>query len=217
MAKRSHTEDEWFARHERDLIEDIHRERLRREQRIADAMQQKEAAERKALHWMHCPECGSLLKKDEVGKIHVHCCPLCGGLFFDREKLEDVLLASEEERKNTLRGVLHLMFPRWKSRHPESDEKIVAEYLQDRQMRQKLLSEKLTNETAKKAKDFHHMHCPNCGSQMKAVHLQHGLVLDECPLCGGVFFNYGEFEVIQRLSDEQRKSIRMQFLKSGIS
>jgi len=217
MAKRIHTEDEWFARHERDLIEDLRRERIRRDQRMAEAMQKQEAAQQKALHWDHCPECGSRMKQEQIDqKFHVHRCTVCAGLFFDREKLEDLLLSSEEERKNSLRGVIHLMFPRWKAHQPDS-EKIIAEYHKDREVREKLLAEKLSEGEAKKAKELHHMHCPNCGSKMKPLQLQHGLVLDECPLCGGVFFNYGEFEVIQALSDEERKAIRMQFLKMGIS
>lgn len=217
MSRRTHTEDEWFARHERDLIEDLRRERLRRDQRLSEAMQQKEAAERKALHWMHCPNCGSHLKQEEIGRIHVHRCQLCGGLFFDREKLENVLLATEEERKNTLAGVLHLIFPQWKSHHSETDEKLIAEFHRDHEARQKLIAEKLTNDEARKARELHHMHCPNCGSKMKAVQMHHNLVFDECTLCGGVFFHYGEFKVIQRLSDEERKAIRIQFLKMGVS
>jgi uncharacterized protein len=217
MSKRSHSEDEWFARHERDLIEDLRRERLRREQRMVEAMRNQEAVETKALHWMHCPECGSLMKKEDAGKIDVFRCPLCGGLFFQREKLEHVFLASEEERKNTLHGVLHLMFPHWKAHQSESDEKIIAEYHRDHEMREKMIAEKLADGEAIKAKEFHHMHCPNCGTKLKALQLQHNLVLDECPLCRGVFFHYGEFEVIQKLSEEQRKTIRIQFLKMGVS
>jgi Zn-finger nucleic acid-binding protein len=214
MSKRIHTEDEWFARHERDLIEDLKRERLRREQRLAEALEKQDAAQLKAVHWMRCPECGSEIKKEEVHYgLTVNRCTVCGGLFFDRDKLEDVLLSSEEERKISLRGVLHLMFPHWKTHQPDVH-KILAEYQEDRESRQKLVAEKLAEKEAKQAQELHHMHCPNCGSKMS---LYHGLVLDECPLCGGVFFDYGEFEVIQSLSDEERKSIRMQFLKMGIS
>src|SRR5262245_16488200 len=97
---RIRTEDEWFAKNERTLIEDLKRERKRREQRIAEALQKEEGRKLKELHWMKCPECGSDMAEEPLAeKILIDRCSRCGGLFFDRGELEDILLKPLETRK----------------------------------------------------------------------------------------------------------------------
>ena len=217
MPKRSHTEDEWFVRHERDLIEDLRRERLRREQRIVEALQQEEAAKRKELHWMKCPNCGSEMKEEPVNpQILVDRCSVCGGMFFDRGELDEILFFSEEERKGFRIGILHLIFPHWK--HQQHDtEQILADYRQDQVRRKHLIAEKLADAKAKEAREIHWMNCPKCGAKLKETDLQHGLELDECMLCKGIFLNYHELESIRHLSEAERKVLRATLLKMGTS
>jgi len=169
------------------------------------------------LHWLHCPKCGSQMKEEPV--VHdrkVERCTLCGGLFFDRGELEDILFLSEEERKGFRIGILHLVLPFWKT-HKTDDEKILIDFHADQEKRKAQLAEKLTDPNAKKEQELHRMNCPKCGSAMKAVDLGHELELDECTLCRGVFLDYGELEVIRAFSDEERKAIRNTLLKLGIS
>jgi|GEM_PF-1124452 len=217
MPKRSHTEDEWFAKHERDLIEDLRRERLRREQRIVEALQQEEAAKRKELHWMKCPNCGSHMTEEPVDpKVLVDRCTVCGGLFFDRGELDEILFYSEEERGGFRIGILHLIFPHWKHEKRDSAQ-ILVDYRRDQAKRKHLIAEKLADPKAKEAREIHWMNCPKCGAKLKETDLQHGLVLDECTLCKGVFLNYGELEAIRSLSEAERKTLRTHLLKMGLS
>jgi uncharacterized protein len=217
MSKRIHTEDEWFAKHERDLIEDLRRERLRREQRIAEELQKAEATRRKELHWMKCPECGSQMKEEPVyHKVLIDRCTLCGGLFFDRGELEEILLSSEKERGGFRIGLLHLIFPYWKH-HKADTAKILVDYREDQARRKQRVAKELADPQAKQTKDLHWMNCPKCGAKLKLLDLHHGLVLDECTLCKGVFLNYGELEVIRVLSEEERNALRIQLLEIGIS
>ena len=107
---RIHTEEEWFAKHERDLIEDIKRERQRRDQRVAEDLKQEEGRRRKELHWMKCPKCGSQMAEEPLrDDVKVDRCSRCGGIFFDRGELEDILLKPFEKRKGFRIGVVHLV------------------------------------------------------------------------------------------------------------
>src|SRR5688572_28941982 len=47
-------EDEWFAKHEKDLLRNIRIDRERRQKELDDRMKQEEARTQKELHWMKC-------------------------------------------------------------------------------------------------------------------------------------------------------------------
>jgi uncharacterized protein len=44
-----------------------------------------------------------------------------------------------------------------------------------------------------KLKQQHFMKCPKCGMDMSTIEL-HGVKVDQCASCGGVFFDAGEVE-----------------------
>jgi predicted SprT family Zn-dependent metalloprotease len=44
----------------------------------------------------------------------------------------------------------------------------------------------------------HHMRCPRCGGHM-AERRHHGVTIDECRDCGGVFLDKGELDILQHL------------------
>lgn len=96
------TEDEWFVRHEKDLLDDLKRDRVRREKEMAELMKQDEAKKRKELHWMKCPKCGSDLKEEEYSGIKIDKCTVCGGVFLDRNELEEIMTKHEGERSGIL-------------------------------------------------------------------------------------------------------------------
>ncbi|MCE9618625.1 MAG: zf-TFIIB domain-containing protein [Planctomycetes bacterium] len=55
---------------------------------------------------------------------------------------------------------------------------------------------------AKNAKSAYWMKCPKCGQDMKEVHLHlkevksRDVVVDQCPKCGGVYFDAGELAIL---------------------
>jgi Zn-finger nucleic acid-binding protein len=213
---RPRTEDEWFAKHERDLIEDLKRERQRREQRIADNLKQEEGRKRKELHWMKCPKCGSSMTEAPLHEnVKIDRCTRCGGLFFDRGELEDILLKPAEKRKEYRIGVLHFILPSWKSKEMDR-EKIITDFEADRDKRKKDVAEWHSTEEGKKQKDLHWMKCPKDGSDLKETDLTHGLKVDDCTLCRGIFLDYGELEDISRLNDKERMEIRDRILELSI-
>lgn len=73
----SRNEDEYFARHDADLIKE-RRERLD----AARARQERQS------HYMKCPKCGADLTTSDFHHIKIERCSECGGLWFDKGELE---------------------------------------------------------------------------------------------------------------------------------
>jgi uncharacterized protein len=214
---RIRTEDEWFARHERDLIAEIKIERERREQRVAAALAKEENRHRKELHWMKCPECGSKMVEAPLrGDVKIDRCTRCGGLFFHRGELEDILLEPLEKRKTFRLAIIHLVLPSWKSKEFDK-EKVLQEFTADRDRRKKEVEEWLSTEEGKKQQPLHKLKCPKCGSDLKEIDVMHGLVVDDCTLCRGIYLHYGELETMSALSEKERKEIRARILVSSIT
>jgi Zn-finger nucleic acid-binding protein len=214
---RIRTEDEWFVKNERTLIEELKRERKRREERIADALNKEEGLKLKELHWMKCPECGSDMKEEPLAeKIMVDRCTRCGGIFFDRGELEDILLKPLEKRKSFRIAVVHLVLPLWKSKDYDRG-KIMQDFTADRERRKQAVQEWISTPEGKKAKQLHSMKCPKDGSDLKQTELGHGLEVDDCSLCRGIFLHYGELEDMAALGETEREEIRDRILKFSIS
>src|SRR5688500_18406226 len=100
------TEDEWFARHEKDLLNNLRIDRERKQQELAELMKQDEAKKQKELHWMRCPKCGAGMYEENLLGIRVDVCPLCDGIHFDSAELEQLVLKSQQERKEILLRIL---------------------------------------------------------------------------------------------------------------
>ena len=101
-------EDEWFVRHEKELIKNLKREREHREKEMAAAMKAAEARKLKELHWMKCPKCGSDMKERQIEHIHVEECTLCQGLHMDRGELEALLMKQRREPTSFMKKLLGL-------------------------------------------------------------------------------------------------------------
>lgn len=61
------------------------------------------------------------------------------------------------------------------------------------------------------------MKCPKDGSDLKETHLGHGLEVDDCELCRGIFLHYGELEELSSLGEKERKELRDRILELSIS
>lgn len=104
---RKKTEDSWFSKHEKELIE---RARL---QRSAEEHRRRTEAERKIrdLHFMHCPKCGKKMKEIQIKDIHVDECPTCLGVFFDGGELDLLLEKTAAEQKGFFRKLAKTIVP----------------------------------------------------------------------------------------------------------
>ncbi|MEB3328365.1 MAG: zf-TFIIB domain-containing protein [Candidatus Sericytochromatia bacterium] len=83
MQKPSDNEEAWFREEERRKRQD---EVAAAEHRFA--VEQREAL--KALHWMHCPKCGSALREREYEGIRVDECVGCHGTWLDPGELKQL-------------------------------------------------------------------------------------------------------------------------------
>jgi hypothetical protein len=100
------TEDEWFRKNERELIE---KARVEREKREAERAAKEAAEERKRLkdmHFMKCPKCGHDMKTESLDGVEVDKCTFCEGVYFDAGEFEDLLMKKQEDRRSVVRRIL---------------------------------------------------------------------------------------------------------------
>ena len=65
----------------------------------------------------------------------------------------------------------------------------------------------LTAEWKQEAKELHWMHCPKCGQDLVTLKL-HGVEVDQCPHCNGMWLDAGELEqVLEREGGGPLKSL----------
>lgn len=57
------------------------------------------------------------------------------------------------------------------------------------------VTRQLAADERKRLRDLHFMHCPKCGLKMQEVRL-HGMDVEVCFSCGGIFLDKGEIDVI---------------------
>jgi uncharacterized C2H2 Zn-finger protein len=94
--KPSEKEQEYFVRKELERLKALREEHRRR-------LEAQSLAERKQLHWMHCPKCGDDLEETMLGAVAVDVCPGCGGLFLDAGELDKIL---EEQQRGAFSRAL---------------------------------------------------------------------------------------------------------------
>ncbi|GAB4160991.1 MAG: hypothetical protein Kow00107_08880 [Planctomycetota bacterium] len=70
------------------------------------------------------------------------------------------------------------------------------------------LKKQKEEEGREELKKLHWMHCPKCGEDLKTVKVpEFHLEIDECPGCGGVWFDKGELERYRQLSVDRQKTV----------
>lgn len=103
---RQKNEDQWFARHEEELLRQARRDH---EMRMADLLARQkegEALRLRELHWLRCPKCGHEMQALHFDRVEVDQCGTCKGLFFDKGELDAVLLERDSERRGFFRKLV---------------------------------------------------------------------------------------------------------------
>jgi Zn-finger nucleic acid-binding protein len=88
------------------LLASLHKERELKDKELAWVLNQGEAKERKDLHWMKCPKCGSDMEEQEHEGVTIDVCSVCEGVFLDHIDFQSLLLKKGEVRRNVLKRVL---------------------------------------------------------------------------------------------------------------
>lgn len=94
-------EEEYFGR-----LEAQKKKKLAEEREKETA--KKEREERKKLHWMHCPKCGSTLEIIKHKNIEVDRCFACNGIWLDEGEFEQI--AKSESLKEGFLSSLARLF-----------------------------------------------------------------------------------------------------------
>jgi hypothetical protein len=105
---RQKVEDEWFARHEEELLRQARRAH---EKRMKDLETRQVAGEARALrdlHYLKCPKCGHDMSVLKLEGVELDRCGTCEGLFFDKGELESLLLKRPADRRGFFRKLLGL-------------------------------------------------------------------------------------------------------------
>ena len=99
-------ENRWFRENERQLLEQVRRER---EQRLEAYREETEDRERlRQAHWMRCPKCGNEMKVEQLEGIEIERCSVCGGMFFEHNELQTLLMRKQERRFKFYRNMFGL-------------------------------------------------------------------------------------------------------------
>jgi hypothetical protein len=77
------------------------------------------------------------------------------------------------------------------------DEFFARQELERRKQWAQEQSAKMAIEEKERIKQLHFMKCPKCGMDLKEIAL-HGVKVDQCANCGGIFLDAGEVEQISK-------------------
>jgi len=105
---RQKVEDEWFARHEEELLRQARRDHERRMEALRNDQADGKSRELRDLHYMKCPKCGHDMATRAIEGIEVDACKTCEGIFFDRGELDALLLKRAEDRRGFFRKLMGL-------------------------------------------------------------------------------------------------------------
>jgi hypothetical protein len=102
------SEDEWFLKNERELLETARLARQKREKERREKEKTAELDRLKAIHFMRCPKCGHAMVEESLEDIKIDRCSLCEGIYFDAGELDRAFLKKEEERRGLFRKLLKI-------------------------------------------------------------------------------------------------------------
>ena len=77
------------------------------------------------------------------------------------------------------------------------DEYFVRQELERRKQWAREQASKMASEEKERLRQLHHMKCPKCGMDLREIEL-HGVKVDQCGNCGGVFLDAGEMEQVAK-------------------
>jgi len=76
------------------------------------------------------------------------------------------------------------------------DEYFAKQELERRKKWAQEQSAKMAGDEKERVKQLHWMKCPKCGMDLKEIEL-HGVTVDQCANCGGVFLDKGELDRLE--------------------
>lgn len=102
------SEDDWFRKNERELIESARVAREKREKERAEQEKKEERTRLQQLHHMKCPKCGHDMAEKDLEGLAVDVCSFCEGIYFDAGELDKLFLKRDADRKSFLGRLLKL-------------------------------------------------------------------------------------------------------------
>ena len=100
------SEDDWFRRNEKQLLEAARLGRQKRELERSRAEKDEDRRRLRELHHMHCPKCGHDMAEQTLEGVRLDQCTLCEGIYLDAGELDELLAKRDEERKGFFRRLV---------------------------------------------------------------------------------------------------------------
>ena len=108
MSTSEERENRWFRENERKLLEDVRRERAQRLEAYRQETEKEQRDRLRQAHWMKCPKCGNEMKTEQLEGIEIERCPVCGGMYFDHDEFQTLLMRKQENRFKFYRNIFGL-------------------------------------------------------------------------------------------------------------
>src|SRR5687768_12489897 len=102
IPNRTRSDDEYFFRDDQEKLRKL---RAQLDQERA----QREAEQRRELHWMKCPKCGNNMHEVNLKGIVVDKCSGCNGVFFDNGEWNLLIKSDRTEKPSFLTTLHHLL------------------------------------------------------------------------------------------------------------
>jgi hypothetical protein len=102
------SEDSWFQRNEKQLLEAARVAREKREAERAQAEKEEDRKRLRELHFMKCPKDGHDLVEEELEGVRLDRCSFCEGIFLDAGELDQLFAKHDEGRKGFFRKLVKL-------------------------------------------------------------------------------------------------------------
>jgi Zn-finger nucleic acid-binding protein len=191
----SSNEEEYFARREAELL---------RQQR--EALQKTAAEAERKSHYLKCPKCGFGLVTTSLQGVEIDQCPNCLGVWLDASETEAMLRGNDEQRGLVRSTLLAIVAPAGgaAAKVAAGTAEHVARRDADLARQQQAARERPGLEAERAS---HRMKCPKCGFDLLTTTL-HGVEIDQCPSCHGVWFDAGEADAMLKRSDAERGLLR---------
>ena len=190
----SSNEEEYFARREAELL---------RQQR-AVLMKTAAEVERKS-HYLKCPKCGFALLTSTGHGGEIEQCPNCRGIWLDADETEAALKGGDQERARVREALLSIV------ETPRQGAGDTAYFARRDAELARQQGEARDHPAVEAARKTHHMKCPKCGFDLLTATI-HGVDIDQCPNCHGIWFDAGEAEQWLKRSDAERGLLRSALL-----
>lgn len=85
----------------------------------------------------------------------------------------------------------------------ENERKLLEDVRREREQRLEVYRQETEKADRDRLRQAHWMRCPKCGNEMRTEQFE-GIEIERCSVCGGMFFEHGEFQALLMRKQKHR-------------